>query len=68
MKPPETFRACAASGKGLGLFLVKSLVESYLGRVWVEDRVPGDHTKGTRCVVLLPAGPDRNTGLIGYYT
>ncbi len=42
-------------GMGLGLYLVKSLVESYYGQVWVEDRVHGDHTKGARFVVLLPA-------------
>ena len=35
--------------------LVKSLVGSYGGRVWVEDRVNGDHTKGARFVVMLPA-------------
>jgi signal transduction histidine kinase len=46
-----------ASGAGLGLFLVKRLVEDYHGRVWVEDRVPGDHTKGARFVVLLPSAP-----------
>jgi signal transduction histidine kinase len=44
-----------ARGIGLGLYLVKSLVESYGGRVWVEDRVPDDHTKGARFVVILPA-------------
>jgi PAS domain S-box-containing protein len=44
-----------ASGKGLGLYLVKTLVENYRGKVWVEDRVPGDHTKGARFVILLPA-------------
>jgi PAS domain S-box-containing protein len=44
-----------AKGMGLGLYLVKSLVESYDGRVWVEDRVQGDHTKGARFVVLLPS-------------
>jgi signal transduction histidine kinase len=42
-------------GMGIGLYLVKSLVDSYNGRVWVEDRVPGDHTKGARFVVMLPA-------------
>jgi len=44
-----------AKGMGLGLYLVKTLVDSYNGRVWVEDRVPGDHTKGAKFVVTLPA-------------
>ncbi len=42
-------------GKGLGLYLARTLVSDYRGRIWVEDRVPGDHTKGSRFVVLLPA-------------
>lgn len=41
-------------GRGLGLYLVKTLVEGYDGRVWVEDRVPEDYTKGARFVVVLP--------------
>ncbi len=45
-------------GHGIGLYLVYMLVSGYGGRVAVEDRVPGDHTKGARFVVLLPAiGP-----------
>jgi len=44
-----------AQGKGLGLYLVRALVEGYHGRVWVEDRVQGDHTKGSRFVIMLPA-------------
>jgi len=44
-----------AKGKGLGLYLIKSLVEDFHGKVWVEDRVPGDHAKGARFVVMLPA-------------
>ncbi|OPY28670.1 MAG: putative diguanylate cyclase [Methanocella sp. PtaU1.Bin125] len=47
--------ATRARGKGLGLYLVRKLVESYHGKVLVEDRVPGDHTKGARFVVTLPA-------------
>jgi PAS domain S-box-containing protein len=43
------------SGKGLGLYLVKNLVEGYGGEVCVEDRVAGDHTKGSRFVIMLPA-------------
>jgi PAS domain S-box-containing protein len=44
-----------ARGVGLGLYLVRSLVESYSGKVWVEDRVQGDYTNGSRFVVMLPA-------------
>jgi signal transduction histidine kinase/putative methionine-R-sulfoxide reductase with GAF domain len=44
-----------AHGKGLGLYLVKTLVEGFRGKVWAEDRVPGDPAKGARFVVLLPA-------------
>ena len=42
------------NGTGLGLYLVKSLIETFNGRVWAEDRVVGDYTKGSRFVVLLP--------------
>ncbi len=49
-----------ARGLGLGLYLVKSLMDSYHGRVWVEDRVEGDYTNGSRFVVLLPAMGDLN--------
>lgn len=48
-------RGVLPSGKGLGLYLVKTLVSDYNGRIWAEDRVPRDHTKGSRFVVLLPA-------------
>jgi signal transduction histidine kinase len=44
-----------AKGKGLGLFLVKTLVQDFYGKIWVEDRVKGDYTKGARFVVMLPA-------------
>jgi PAS domain S-box-containing protein len=41
--------------KGLGLYLVNILVNDYGGTIRVEDRVPGDHTQGSRFVVTLPA-------------
>ena len=34
------------SGKGLGLYIAKTLIERYDGRIWVEDRVPGDYSQG----------------------
>lgn len=43
-----------ARGSGLGLYLVKKLIENYQGRISVENRVPGDYTKGSKFVVLLP--------------
>jgi PAS domain S-box-containing protein len=42
-------------GRGLGLTLADRIVESLGGEVWVEDRVQGDHSKGARFVILLPA-------------
>jgi signal transduction histidine kinase len=45
----------SASGSGLGLSIVYALVVGrYGGRVRVQDRVPGDYSKGTRMEVLLP--------------
>ncbi len=43
-----------ARGVGLGLYLVKTLVESFGGFVKVEDRVQGDYTKGAKFLVYLP--------------
>lgn len=43
-----------ATGTGLDLYLVKKVVDDINGRLWVEDRIPGDPGQGTRFVVLLP--------------
>jgi PAS domain S-box-containing protein len=47
--------ATKAHGSGLGLYLVKTLVEHYGGQILVEDRVPGDYCKGARFVVTIPS-------------
>ena len=44
-----------AQGKGLGLYIVRMLVEKCGGSVSVENRVPGDYTKGSKFTVMLPA-------------
>jgi len=44
-----------AHGKGLGLYIVRMLVERFGGTVEVTDRVPGDYSKGTTFIVRLPA-------------
>lgn len=43
------------NGKGLGLCLTKILIDDFKGKFIVEDRVPGDYTKGARFVVMIPA-------------
>ncbi|NMC07437.1 MAG: PAS domain S-box protein [Candidatus Lokiarchaeota archaeon] len=40
-------------GMGMGLSLVKKIVDKLGGSVYVEDRVPGDYTVGSKFVVLL---------------
>ncbi len=39
---------------GIGLSLVKELVSRYGGRLEVEDRVPGDYSKGAKFVIHFP--------------
>jgi len=41
-------------GSGLGLSIVRATVEAYHGMVWVEDRVPGQSSKGCVFRVALP--------------
>lgn len=48
------------TGRGLGLYLVKTLVDDYHGKIWVEDRMHGDYTKGARFVVMIPAASVQN--------
>ncbi len=43
------------TGSGLGLYLVRTLMDDFNGNVCVEDRVAGDHAKGCRFVITLPA-------------
>ncbi|MHA1906313.1 MAG: sensor histidine kinase, partial [Candidatus Thorarchaeota archaeon] len=44
------------SSSGIGLTLVKQIVDKFGGSVWIDDRVPGDHTQGSSFIFKLPRG------------
>jgi PAS domain S-box-containing protein len=41
-------------GMGLGLLLVKKVLSSYNGDIWVEDKVQGKPSQGSNFVILIP--------------
>lgn len=41
-------------GMGIGLSLVKKIIESYNGKILVENRVKNDYTKGSNFIVEIP--------------
>ena len=41
-------------GFGLGLSIVSTIIEKYGGRIWVEDRISGDFSKGAVFKIMLP--------------
>jgi len=43
----------STGGMGIGLSLVKTIINSFDGQVRVDNRVMGDHTKGSIFIVLL---------------
>jgi signal transduction histidine kinase len=53
MKPGQD--ANVLQGKGLGLYTANALVEASGGSLKIDDRVPGDYTKGSRTVIILPS-------------
>jgi signal transduction histidine kinase len=51
-------------GFGLGLSIVSAIVQKFGGRIWVEDRIKGDASKGTVFKIMLPKckTPSPSTG------
>ncbi|MFX1410828.1 MAG: sensor histidine kinase, partial [Promethearchaeota archaeon] len=42
------------SGMGIGLSLVKKVLNTYQGHIWADDRIKGDYTKGSNFIILIP--------------
>lgn len=38
---------------GIGLILVQQIIDRCLGKIWIEDRIKGNHSEGARFVMLL---------------
>ncbi|MFX0001677.1 MAG: PAS domain-containing protein [Candidatus Hermodarchaeota archaeon] len=49
-----TQKSQKSKGMGLGLSLVKKIIDIYQGYIWVEDRVKGDYHQGSNFIVLIP--------------
>jgi signal transduction histidine kinase len=47
-----------ASGSGLGLSIVRSLIERYNGRVWASDRVASSYKEGVTIGMIFPVWID----------
>ncbi len=43
-----------STGIGLGLLLVKKIVEKFDGEIKVKDKIKGNHTQGSKFIVLIP--------------
>jgi PAS domain S-box-containing protein len=50
------YRREISTGKrvGLGLYLVKKIIVKLNGKIWVEDRVHGDYSRGSSFHILFP--------------
>jgi K+-sensing histidine kinase KdpD len=53
-KPREIEKEKMTSGMGLGLILVKSILNAINGEIAVEDRIKGDYAKGSNFIIIIP--------------
>jgi PAS domain S-box-containing protein len=44
----------SVTGIGLGLSVVRKILQYYNGHIWVEDKVKGDYTKGSNFIIIIP--------------
>ncbi|MEX2680453.1 MAG: ATP-binding protein [Candidatus Sigynarchaeota archaeon] len=45
-------------GLGIGLSVVKRIIARCGGKIWVENAVKGDHSQGSKFIVILPSGDE----------
>ncbi|MBY8992631.1 MAG: HAMP domain-containing histidine kinase [Candidatus Lokiarchaeota archaeon] len=43
-----------SKGMGLGLSLVSKILQIFKGKIWVEDKIKGDYSKGSNFIIILP--------------
>lgn len=55
----------AVHGAGLGLSIVRTLIDAFGGKVWVEDRVAGRPAEGASFVVWLQEAVAPSSGKVG---
>ncbi len=51
---PSNRETKGSKGMGIGLSLVKKILDIFKGKIWVEDKIEGDYTQGSKFIVLLP--------------
>ncbi|MHA1763225.1 MAG: sensor histidine kinase, partial [Promethearchaeota archaeon] len=54
----EKMRESKSFRMGIGLYLTKLIINSYKGKIWIENRITGDHSKGSKILILLPVIPN----------
>ncbi len=51
---PLQRKSLSSKGMGIGLSLVKKIIDAYGGKIWVKNRIKGDYPKGSVFVLLFP--------------
>ena len=50
----DTQKRKSTKGMGLGLFLVAKLIDLCEGKIWVEDKIKNQYSKGSNFIILIP--------------